>query len=232
MQNKNKNKNKKVTKMNEVLEAIFDCTLVQYRLINLAISKVNSLSADQIDTIRISYDEYKKFFNVHPKQVINDFNEAIPSMLSLTLKLKDSNVKTGINWFARVDKELGCSYVDLTFTDQFKPYVSNVEKCFTTYSFDDLSQMRSLPQVRFFEYLHQIKNMKTSTIAIEELRKRISYPEHKLKPTSMFIKHFIEVNINKYNKETKLNACFEAVKTGRKITHLTFASYEAEDAAA
>ena len=111
--------------------------------------------------------------------------------------------------------------VDLRFSKDMLPYLTELTKQFTKYALADVAKMESTYALRLYELLMQWGSVGRREIDIEQLRGWFQL-EERYPAIKDFKKWVIEPAVEQINTHTPLKVEWTQRKTGRKITHLTF----------
>lgn len=117
--------------------------------------------------------------------------------------------------------------MQLRFSQEVVPYITRLEKEFTSYRLERIGAMSSPNAIRVYELLLQYAKLGERTIETEEL-KRLLGLEGKYTKFSMFQKSVIDPSVDQINEFSDIQVSWKPRKTGRKFSHLVFSiSYKA-----
>ena len=218
-----------VAKSNRLVEASYRLTLVEQQMILFAICRAREeqrgLSAD--NWLTIDSKAFAAAFGTAPDNAYRQLNEAAATLYDRSITMYDNvgdprRIETRwISAKARIDAR---GQVQIIFAPQVIPYISRVEAEFTQYRLEKIGNLSSVYAVRLYELLLQYANtkQKSRVFAIVDLRKTlgltVEYPEIKnLK------KWVVDVAVAQINEHTDITTSYTQKRTGRSISHLTFA---------
>jgi plasmid replication initiation protein len=216
-----------VAKSNRLVEASYRLTLVEQQMVLFAICRAREeqkgLSAD--DWLTIDGKEFAAVYGTDPKNAYRQLAEAAATLYDRSITLYDNDGdprKIETRWIQAKAKIDARGQVQIIFASQVIPYLYRVEKEFTQYRLEKIGKLSSAYAVRMYELLLQYAKLKSREFAIPDLRKTlgltVEYPEIKnLK------KWVIDPSVKQINEHTDLTTSYTQQRTGRTITHLTFA---------
>lgn len=218
-----------VWKSNALIEASYRLSVAEQRIMLACISQVNrsqpvtdeilySVSASDIahltgTTTHTTYEELKK--------------------AALRLKRREvwitekPNGEGGhdevliTNWVQSIRYIKSQGRVELRFSRDMLPYLSQFAQQFTTYALTDIAKMTSAHAIRLYELLMQWQSKNVRLIAIDDLRNWLQL-EDKYPLMADLRRWVIEPSVQQINEHSPLNVLWEQRKTGRRVTHLIF----------
>ena len=111
--------------------------------------------------------------------------------------------------------------VELRFTKDMLPYLTELTRQFTKYALDDVARMDSAYGIRLYELLMQWDSQGQREIEIEQLREWLQL-EGRYPSIKDFKKWVLEPAVAQINEHSPLQASWTQRKTGRRVTHLAF----------
>ena len=214
-------KNELVVKSNQVIEASYRLSVVEQRVVLLAIAKIPKMcevSDDEIYTVSV---QDLQALGVHEKTAYRDLKEAVNRLYerSISLDIDDKLIK--MRWVQRIEFTENQSIVALRFSKDILPFISNVKANFTQYMLSEVSKMQGAYSVRVYELLVQYKTTGDRSISIEDFRFMLDLGT-RYKQFNDLLKRVIEPSINEINEQSDLKVTATPQKTGRKFTHIKF----------
>lgn len=222
-------KNQLVVKSNKLIEASYRLDLAEQRIILFAIKEAREtglgLNADDFITVRAA--DYAAQFNITTKQAYEQIKDATKTLFRRYLVLHDIHPESGkervteARWVSLVSYIDGEGSVELQFSNFIVPYITLLEREFTSYKLAAISNMSSNYAIRLYELLVQWGNVGTREIELAWL-KRTLFVENAYPAIKDLKKWVIDVAIDQINKHSDLTASYTQRKTGRTVTHLVF----------
>ena len=219
-----------IVKDNALINASYNLGLVEQRLILLAIiearESVKGINANDPLTIHVA--SYINHFSVHRNTAYQALKDACEYLFARQFTYQEVNKKGNIEhvrsrWVSEVryiDKE---SAVRLIFAPAIVPLITVLEREFTKYDLEQVSQLSSAYAVRLYELLIAWRSLgKTPIIEIQEFRHKMGVLEHEYIRSDNFKKWVIVFPIKQINEHTDITVSYEQHKAGRTITGFSF----------
>jgi plasmid replication initiation protein len=111
--------------------------------------------------------------------------------------------------------------VELRFTKDMLPYLTELTRQFTKYALTDVAKMESTYAIRLYELLMQWDSLGSREIELEQLREWLQL-EGRYPSIKDFKKWVLDPAVAQINEHSPLTVEWAQRKTGRKVTHLLF----------
>lgn len=214
-----------IVKSNQIIEASYQLSSTEQRIVLAAISKIDRNGVITDDEIyRVTIDDLKNL-GVHEKTVYRDLKDGVNRLYdrSINLAIDDESIK--MRWVQSIRFLDSKSIVGIRFTKEILPFISNLSREFTKYSLSDIAGMNSAYAIRIYELLSQYKSIGKREISVETLRQMLELG----KRYSLFAdlkRWVVDTAVNQINEHSPLHVTYEQKKTGRKVTHIVFSFKE------
>lgn len=214
-----------IVKSNQVIEASYQLSSTEQRIVLAAISKISrdeEITDDEI--YRVTVDDLRNL-GVHEKTAYRDLKDGVNRLYdrSINLAIDDESIK--MRWVQSIRFLESKSVVGLRFSKEILPFISNLSREFTKYSLSDIAGMNSAYAIRIYELLSQYRSIGKREIAVENLRTMLElgkrYPLF-----ADFKRWVIDTAVDQINEYSPLEVKYEQKKTGRKVTHILFSFKE------
>lgn len=214
-----------VVKSNQVIEASYQLSAVEQRIVLAAISRIPKNQPITDDELYpVSVDELKQL-GVHEKAAYRDLKEGINRLYerSINLSIDDKSIK--MRWVQEIQFLDSQSVIGIRFSKPILPFISNLSREFTKYALSDIAGINSGYGIRIYELLVQYRQIGKREIAVESLRTMLELGK-KYPLFADFKKRVIDTAIDQINEYSPLKVTYEQKKTGRKVTHIIFSFKE------
>lgn len=223
-----------VRKSNNLIEAKYNFDIWEMRLFLILISQIRRDDQD-FSTYRIYYRDVANTFGLNLKRGYAEIREAAKSLLD-----KKFYVDTVVDGFHRQDiyhiirkinvlkdgqdKKTGVEnqeYIDVKIEDEMKPLLLQLQKSFTTYDFDNITNL-GLHSIRIYELLKQYESIGHRTLEFDEM-KRMFELEDKYPLFANFYAKVIAPAVKEINKHTDLLITkVDKIKEGKRTVAIRF----------
>lgn len=218
-----------VVKSNTLIEASYRLDLAEQRIILFAIKEAREteqgLRSDNFLTIRAA--DYAAQFNIPTKQAYEQIKEATSTLYMRSLVLHDIHPESGKERVTKARWVSAASYIDgegaiqLQFSGVIVPYITLLEREFTSYRLAAVSNMSSTYAIRLYELLIQWGSIGTREVELTWFKSALLI-EKDYRRLFDLKKWVIDVAIEQINQHSDLSVSYSQRKTGRTVTHLIF----------
>lgn len=217
-----------ITKSNDLISANFNFTLNEYRILMYAVSCVNPMGGGFPRTFHINVKKMSELFNIKIDGLYAEIKESISKKFfkrELTINVEGGNRKL-CHWLDSLTYHDGKSYLELEFSNNAMPLLSQLKGSFTNYYLEQIAPMKSIYAVRIYEFcILEINRMKRNfcelLIDLIVLKKRLEL-EEKYKKHSNFKARILNKAKQEINKHSDLTIDFEEIKIGRSVESIKF----------
>src|SRR5512147_787598 len=213
-----------VTKHNKLIQARYSLSLQEKRLILWLVSAICPGDTD-FHSYRVSVRALAELLGVEKNKNIYAQVAAVTRRLMrrvIEIETLDEQSYLQIHWLSSAEYHRGQGSVEPCFDPKLKPYLLHLKDQFTSIALQYAIQLHSVYAIRIYELLKQYQRLKQRTLAVAELRRMLAIDEHKYTLIKDFRRRVIDIAQREINAKTDLCFAYEAIKTGRKITHFRF----------
>ena len=225
-----------VTQDNALVNASYTLDLIEKRVIALAIarSRKTGKGITSNDFLEIEAKDYAKSFNVEGNAAYKALKEATENLFERYFvfeKLgKNNKIETvKSRWVSVISYQESQGFLKLVFAPTVIPLISELEKRFTSYYIDEISDLSSVYAVRLYELLMQWKTIgQTPLIELEDFKLKMGLGPDSYPRMNNFKSKVLDVAVNQINERTSYKLRYEQKKRGRRIVGFQFFFYERE----
>lgn len=220
--------NRLVVKANSLIDASFNLSLVEQRLMLLAITEARELPHLSPETpIEVRAVVYREQYNVDRSESYKQLAEASKQLFNRQFSYidsyKDNNAVSVSRWVNEVTYVTDKGMVVLYLNRNVISMISRLEEQFTKYHLMQISDLSSQYSIRLYELMAKYINLGNSRkYPIKEIRGLFGIGINEYKSMSDFKKRVLNLAVNEINKKTDITVQYEQFKSGRVITHLLF----------
>ena len=211
---------------NDLVRAAHGLTLVEKRLLMLAISKLDSKQPVSVGgmTVKINVSEFASVFGVTAGSTYSDIRLATEQLMDRYIRFTspDGKQETRMQWVGRATYEKGAGTVEVAFWHELAPMLFELEKHFTGYKLSRAGGLRSVYSWRLFELIMQFKKTGILKIELSEFMNIMECPDSYKKDFSLLRVRVIEHAIKEIRVQDGLKITWKPIKTSRKVTALEF----------
>ena len=215
-----------VVKKNTLNECMHNLTLVEMRLMQLAIVDFrNKVEFDSSAVVEIHASVYAQTFNVSRQTAHEAILEAEKTLFQRQFTfINDEGRTVKSRWIAHVEYsdnsiKLGLS---LPIIDAISR-IDGKETPFTRYHIEQTHALNSRYSLRLYELVVQYLKMgKTPIFELKKFRFQLGLLPENYKEMKNFKKYVLDLAVNEINEKTNIDISYEQKKKGRVITGFIF----------
>jgi plasmid replication initiation protein len=217
-----------VTKSNKIVEASYKLNLNEQRLVLAYISKLNPAEKIKDGSFTITVKEFVEFFGVDDKKAYEIIDIAVNNLAERWIYINQEDPETGetvtkTRWISDMTySRKDASKVKMTFAPKVIPYLTSLNKEFTSYRLQNVVKLTSTYSIRLYEMLVQWRKIGKVTFKVDSLRKSLGVEEGEYKRMSNFKMRVLDFAVKQINDFTDINCNYVDIKTGRSITAFEF----------
>ena len=222
-------KNGLVVKDNALMNASYNLEVTEQRLILLAI--INARETHQGITsdskLEIHANDYASQFHVTKEAAYKALKTAVNNLFERQFSFKEET-KKGIGvvrsrWVSRIKYIDDSAILEITFAPDVVPLITRLEKHFTSYQIQQVTQLTGKYAIRLYELLIAWREVgKVPQIELSEFRAKLGVEDDEYKAMNHFKSRVLEPSIKQINQHTDITVSYEQHKKGRTITGFSF----------
>ena len=222
-------KNGLVVKDNALMNASYNLEVTEQRLILLAI--INARETHQGITsdskLEIHANDYASQFHVTKEAAYKALKTAVNNLFERQFSFKEETKKgVGIvrsRWVSRIKYIDDSAILEITFAPDVVPLITRLEKHFTSYQIQQVTQLTGKYAIRLYELLIAWREVgKLPQIELSEFRAKLGVENDEYKAMNHFKSRVLEPSIKQINQHTDITVSYEQHKKGRTITGFSF----------
>ena len=210
-----------VTQSNELVEARYNLSLGEQRLVLAMIARVQPGDED-FKTYRISIAELAQFLGVAKGSAYHECKKITKSLLGRVLEIQEDGRLLQIGWVSSADYIDGSGMVNLSCDPLLKPHLLQLKGKFTSCNLGMLLNFKSQYTMRIYMMLKQYEKLTEREIGLALLREMLGLR----KDQNVEYSDFKKVVLNPVQKELKTKADlyfeFDEIKYGRRVGAIRF----------
>lgn len=219
-----------VVKDNALINASYNLELVEQRLILLSIieARATGKGITPNDKLTITASSYMNNFNTNRNTAYQALRDACNSLFERQFSYIETNAKGNMEvvrsrWVSEIRYIENEASVRLIFSPTVAPLVTLLEKNFTSYELEQVSELNSKYAVRLYEIIIAWRSQgKTPMVSVEDIRNRLGVLDNEYIELKNLKVRVIDFAIKQINEKTDILISYEQHKQGRKIVGFTF----------
>ena len=214
------------TQSNKLVESAYKMSVPAKRVMLMLLGQIHPGQQDVSKKIRIDAQDYSQKTGVDLSQSYKDIQKGCRELMRTIITTRDTKAKTTeecvvVSWMNYHDSE---GWLEATFTPWIAPHIHSLVRIgYTTIAINETLKFKRFYTIRLFELLMQFDSTGSRYIKIESLRKVFQIEKTKYSLFSDFRKWVLAPSVDEINEKTDWNIEWSPIKTGKKITSISFA---------
>ena len=214
-------KNYMVTKSNTLIQAGYDLSTYEQKLILTLASLVQPEDTD-FQEYHFRIKDFMNLLGVSNKGQYTDVPKVTKELMKKVFEIRNGNILQQMAWLCSATYRLGEGIVTLKFAPDLKPYMLHLKDFYTTYKLENVLSLKSKYSIRIYELLKCNAYKKTFIIELDELKKIVGANAGYFKTYADFKKTVLLKAQKEINEKTDITFLFKEIKDGRKIKSIEF----------
>lgn len=218
---------KYVVKDNDLINACFNLSLNEYRLLLLAMMYAREAEPLTFETpIEIGAISFAQQYALEANTAYEAMQDASKTLMRRTYSYKDRykgyEATSDVAWVTQATYVPTAGMLVLYLTPQTIKLISRLESHFTKYHIDQVSKFKSKYSIRLYELVIKWKNQKKSEkFEVAKFREMLGVT-NEYKQMSDFKINVLEKAVDEINKHSDITLKYDQFKKGRIITDFQF----------
>lgn len=218
-----------VIKSNKLVQALQTLSLVETRLLQLAIvdARETGTGLSTEKPLELNAQRYASAFNVTSETAYEALIDAEDTLFRRQFTItNDDGTLTKSRWIQDANYRKGEGRILVTLTRVVIEHISRIDgfdQYFTSYHLEQTSSLKSAYAVRLYELLMQWKTTgKTSVFDLKTFRDQLGVGINEYRLIADFKKRVLDLAVKQINDHTDILVKYEQHKAGRTITGFSF----------
>ena len=219
-----------IVKDNFLINASYNLELTEQRLILLAIVRARETGTGikENSRLHIHASDYASQFHVSKEASYMALKDAVENLFNryFSYKEQDVNNKEFViksRWVSEIGYADNHGEVRIIFSPTVVTLITRLEKHFTSYQMQQISNLSSKYAIRLYELIIAWRETgKVPQIGLSDFRERLGIEVDEYKQMGHFKGRVLDSAIKQINEHTDINVTYEQHKQGRVITGFSF----------
>lgn len=219
----NLNINNYIVQKNEIIYNTQSLHLYEAKLIRILIMQI--LKDDtEFKMYKIRVSEFAKILNINTSNLYSKMNIIAQNLTNSTIYINNKQCK----WVDYCEYDYSTRSIYTIISNDLKPYLININKNYTKYYFEDISNVRSIYAIRIFELIQAEIKLKmipkegvNVKILVNTIRKACNC-ENKYSHFGMFRKKVIDTAIKEIERVSFYCIKYNYIKDYKKVIGFRF----------
>jgi len=211
-----------ITRHNSLIEGCYKLTLDEQRLLYLCITQLDPRKPLPKDnSFTVTADHFAQTFNIDKTNVYRQLEEASRELAERWLRTNDGKYREQFRWVFGVRYHDNEGKVTLGFSPWVVPYLTSLQKQFTSLRLSQVANLKSIYSIRLLEFLTQFKGTGKFIIDLSKFKERLGI-ENEYKRFFDLKKRVIDVAVKELKEKSNFIVNWKSIKCGKTIKQLEF----------
>jgi len=214
-----------VVESNALARAEYRMTLIEKRLMNLAVAKLDSslADADQLQDIPITAEEYMRIYEVSGKNAYAEMAQAAKRLMNRQLTIRhEGKSYTIYNLLVESNYREREGTVVITLNPRLASQLIGLRNRFTQFVLESVRHFRLFSSARIYEMMKSVESQGVFELSIEDFKARVLADPKKYKKFYDLKRWVLEPALAEINTLSDIRVEFEPVRESRKIKRIRF----------
>jgi len=214
-----------VVESNALARAEYRMTLIEKRLMNLAVAKLDSslADADQLQDIPITAEEYMRIYEVSGKNAYAEMAQAAKRLMNRQLTIRhEGKSYTIYNLLVESNYREREGVVVITLNPRLASQLIGLRNRFTQFVLESVRHFRLFSSARIYEMMKSVESQGVFELSIEDFKARVLADPKKYKKFYDLKRWVLEPALAEINTLSDIRVEFEPVRESRKIKRIRF----------
>ena len=211
--------NKLVVKANKLIEARYNLSLNEQKVILYAVSKLDR-EKDKFNILELETREFVKLLGTTSSRYV-EIKKLVVGLMKKQVSIETVESDLVANWVSSIKHIKNTGIIELEFSENLMPYLLQLKKSFTRYELKNVLYLKNKYSIRIYELLKQYETIGKREFELEEFKKLlvIDNQYERFYDLNRFV---LEKAKEEINDSTDLIIDYEKITRGRKIIGLLF----------
>ena len=222
-----------VIKSNTLVEACFNLSLAEYRILHMAFAEMAEYESGKgtfsSRPFRVTAQDYMQLFDVDRATAYEAMKSASERLFSryftyeIVYQKPDFIEVVKSRWVQKISYADTKGYITFSLAEDVFTMIGQLKECFTRYRLSKTAQLTSVYAIRLYEMMIQWQSTKVvPMLELEVLRERLDIQPDEYPRVFDFKKRVLEPAITQINEFTDITVTYEQHKEGRTVKGFTF----------
>ena len=208
-----------IVKANKLLEARYNLTLNEQKIILYAVSKIDR-DKEKFNIISLNVKEFTTLIGTTTERY-TEFRELVRELRKKEVIIDTDNRELITGWLSSIDYIKDTGEIELEFSEKLMPYLLQLKSRFTRYPLKNILYLKNKYSIRIYELLKQYERIGERRFTVDEVKKLLMMG-NKYKEFRDFNKYVLKPVTEEINEYTDLEIRYEKLMRGRKVVGVNF----------
>lgn len=211
--------NSLVVKSNQLIEARYELSLNEQKIILYSISKIDK-GKENFNIITVGVKDFFKLLDTSTDRY-TELRETVRTLRGKEIIINTPQGEIITGWLASIEYKQDTGTIDLEFSQKLTPYLLQLKERFTRYQLRNILYLKSKHGIRLYELMKQYQVIGKREFKLEEIKQKL-FIEGQYERIYDLERFVLKPALKEINEHTDITVSYEKLKTGRSITSILF----------
>lgn len=211
--------NKLVVKSNKLIQAKYELSLNEQKVILYAVSKLDTKN-DNFNVIPIYVKEFYNLLGTTTERY-TELRDMINELRKKTLIIDTGKGEIITGWLSSLEYKKDTGIIEIEFSNKLVPYLLQLKEQFTRYQIKNILYLNNKHSIRIYELLKQYETIGNRTFKVEDIKKLLLL-ENQYTRFSNFESWVLKPSLEEINEYTDITISYKKIKKGRSIDSIQY----------
>ena len=215
-----------ITRHNSLIEGCYKLNLDEQRLLYLCITQLDPRKPIPKDnSFTVTANEFAEVFKIDSTNVYKQLEEASKDLAERWIKTNDGRYREKFRWVFGVRYYDNEGKVTLGFSPWVIPYLTSLQKQFTSLKLSQVANLKSIYSIRLLEFLTQFKSTGKFIINLDKFKERLGLENEYSRFYNLKMR-VIEPALKELKEKSNFRIEWNLIKVGKTVKQLEFLFFE------
>lgn len=213
-----------VSKDNRLVRGHYDLGLNELKVVLILVSMVQP-SDNEFQEYTIKVSQLAEWLQVSAENIYRDLKKITKRLMTQVIEVEseDGDTYLQLTFLSSAEYLKGQGIVKLEFSPKLKPYLLQLQGCYSQYRLQYALNLKSKYAIRLYEICnsHAFEN-RVFSYTLDEIRKMLQLTQKSYQSYGSLRQKILIPAIDEMTNKTDLIVTFEEEKVGRKVTGVKF----------
>ena len=211
-----------IAKRNDLINASYSLSIAETRVILICLSKIKPKIPLALDhEFTVTARDFDDELGISSNSAYENLQSAVDKLWSRSILIDPNEPKSMVRWITKKATFKSSSSINIAFSPQIIPYLTELSARFTTYKIKDVAKFSNAYSLRVYELLVQFKGSNERKISVLDFRAMLDLRE-KYTAIKDLKKRVLTPALADINDHSNINVKLFQEREGREISHFIF----------
>lgn len=211
--------NSLVVKSNDLIQARYQLSLNEQKIILYAVSKLDR-NKENFNILNLDIRDFFKLLGT-TKERYTEIREVVRDLRKKEVIINTDEGEIIAGWLSSIYYKKNKGIIELEFSKKLVPYLLQLKEKFTRYQIKNILYLSNKHSIRIYELLKQYEPIGKRTFTVDELKEILMLGEQYQRFYD-FERYVLKPTMEEINEYTDIKISYDKIKKGRSINSIRY----------